>query len=62
MKFFTIGHSSHSNEQFLKLLHDGEITLLIDVRAFPGSRKFPHFHEDRMKEWLPESGIGYKTM
>lgn len=62
MNLFTIGHSTHTKEEFLKLLRDGEITMLIDVRAFPGSRKFPHFHEDRMKEWLPENGIDYKTM
>lgn len=59
MEIYTIGHSTHTEEEFLKLLQDAKIELLADVRAFPGSRKFPWFHKDRMKEWLPENGIGY---
>lgn len=59
MDIYTIGHSTHTEEEFLKLLQDAKIGLLADVRAFPGSRKFPWFHTDRMKEWLPENGIGY---
>ncbi|MFC7365036.1 MULTISPECIES: DUF488 family protein [Bhargavaea] len=59
MELYTIGHSTHDEEEFLKLLHDAGVELLVDVRAFPGSRKFPWFHTDRMKEWLPENGVGY---
>ncbi len=59
MDIFTVGHSTHTEEEFLQLLHDGDIDFLVDVRAFPGSRKFPHFHKDRMSIWLPESGIDY---
>lgn len=60
MEIFTVGHSTHSQAQFLKLLGDAGIEKLVDVRAFPGSRKFPHFHEDRMHKWLPEHGIAYQ--
>ncbi|QUW22645.1 DUF488 domain-containing protein [Sporosarcina sp. Marseille-Q4063] len=59
MDIFTVGHSTHTEEEFLQLLQDGDIDFLVDVRAFPGSRKFPHFHKDRMSIWLPESGIDY---
>lgn len=59
MEVYTIGHSTHTQEAFLKLLNDAEITQLIDVRAFPGSCKFPHFHQNQMKRWLPEHDIGY---
>jgi uncharacterized protein (DUF488 family) len=59
MELYTIGHSTHDEKEFLKLLHDAGVELLVDVRAFPGSRKFPWFHTDRMKDWLPESGIDY---
>jgi len=62
MDIFTVGHSTHSEEDFLKLLKDANIEVLADVRAFPGSRKFPWFHQDRMKEWLPENGIDYLHM
>lgn len=60
MKIFTVGHSTHTEEEFLKLLNDANITMLVDVRAFPGSRKFPHFHKDRMKVWLPEARVAYQ--
>ncbi|PIC64423.1 DNA repair protein [Sporosarcina sp. P13] len=60
MEIYTIGHSTHTKEEFLKLLDDAHIEKLIEIRAFPGSRKFPHFHEDQMKKWLPENNIDYK--
>ena len=60
MKIYTVGHSTHTQEQFLKLLADADIEQLVDVRAFPGSRKFPHFHQDAMRNWLPEHGIAYR--
>lgn len=60
MDIFTIGHSTLTKEAFIQLLNDAKIDLLIDVRAFPGSRKYPHFHKDRMKEWLPEANINYQ--
>ncbi|MET3576314.1 DUF488 domain-containing protein [Bhargavaea ullalensis] len=59
MDLYTIGHSTHSEKEFLQLLGDAGVELLADVRAFPGSRKYPWFHTDRMSEWLPENGIGY---
>ncbi|MBY0221492.1 Protein of unknown function, DUF488 [Sporosarcina newyorkensis] len=60
VEIYTIGHSTHTKEEFLKLLDDANIERLIDIRAFPGSRKFPHFHEDLMKEWLPANDIAYE--
>lgn len=60
MEIFTIGHSTHSKEEFIKMLRYAEVEELVDVRAFPGSRKFPQFSKDSMKEWLKEAGIGYK--
>lgn len=60
MEIYTVGHSTHTQEEFLKLLADAGIKKLVDVRAFPGSRKFPHFHKDQMRKWLPEHGITYQ--
>ena len=59
MKIYTIGHYSHTKEEFVELLKQAGIELLVDVRAFPGSRKFPWFAKDKMANWLPESGIEY---
>lgn len=59
MNIYTIGHYSHTKEEFVELIKQAEIEVLVDVRAFPGSRKFPWFAKDKMAEWLPASGIEY---
>jgi uncharacterized protein (DUF488 family) len=35
------------------------VTLVIDVRKMPGSRRNPHFNRDRLVQILHEAGIGY---
>lgn len=60
MEIFTIGHYSNSKDEFLELLNLADIEVLVDVRSFPGSRKFPWFGKDAMKEWLPEAGVDYR--
>ncbi|MGM8365818.1 DUF488 domain-containing protein [Virgibacillus sp. W0181] len=59
MNIYTIGHSTHSKEDFINMLAVSHIQAVVDVRSFPGSRKFPHFSKDRMQEWLPEAGFEY---
>lgn len=56
---WTIGHSTHSAEEFLAILKQYKIELLGDVRRFPGSRKFPWFNQDVLKSYLAENGINY---
>lgn len=60
MKIFTIGHSDHSKERLLEMLWYASIESVIDVRAFPASRKHPQFKKDNMETWLKESGIAYR--
>ncbi|WP_040287154.1 DUF488 family protein [Sporosarcina koreensis] len=62
MEIFTIGHYNHTEAEFIRLLEEAEIEQLVDVRSFPGSRKFPWFTKDRMADWLPQAGIGYVHM
>jgi len=56
---YTIGHSSRSMEEFLGLLCENGITLVVDVRRYPSSRKFPHFNRENLGRILGECGIGY---
>ena len=56
---FTIGHSTRSLEEFLSLMHAHGVTRLVDVRRYPGSRRYPHFGSDALAESLKQSGIGY---
>lgn len=56
---FTIGHSNHSPETFLSLLHQHGITALADVRSAPYSRHLPHFNKQALQTYLPDAEIRY---
>lgn len=56
---YTIGHSTHSFAEFLKMLQSFDIRILADIRRFPGSRKYPHFNKDNLAPLLEENGISY---
>src|SRR5882672_2036851 len=59
---FTIGHSTRSSDEIIALLREHGITLLADIRRFPGSKRYPHFASEAMARWLPENGIAYLHM
>jgi uncharacterized protein (DUF488 family) len=59
LRLFTLGHSTHPLDEFLKLLGRHGIEALADIRRFPGSRKHPHFNRDRLASALPEAGVEY---
>lgn len=56
---YTIGHSNHSLEQFLKLLKQHGIQVVIDVRSYPYSRWVPHFNREILQKALKTQGIHY---
>lgn len=56
---WTIGHSTRSQPEFLSMLHSFEIKSLVDVRHYPGSKKFPHFNKENMQLWIQQANIGY---
>jgi uncharacterized protein (DUF488 family) len=58
-QIFTIGHSRRSLDELVRLLQQPGIDCLIDVRAFPKSRRMPHFAKESLAEALPEQGIEY---
>jgi uncharacterized protein (DUF488 family) len=59
---WTLGHSNHSLDKFLQILAGHNIEIVIDVRRFPASRKWPHFNAAALAETLPAAGIGYEGM
>jgi len=59
---FTIGHSNRSESEFLTLLAAQKIELLVDIRRFPGSKKWPQFSKSQLAIRLPQSGILYQHM
>jgi uncharacterized protein (DUF488 family) len=59
---WTIGHSTLAWPAFLDLLQSHDIKNLVDVRSFPGSRRYPHFNQENMSAALPLAGIRYIWM
>ena len=60
MRIWTIGHSTRTIDEFISLLEANEIKLLADVRAFPGSKRYPQFNKDALAESLTAHGIRYE--
>lgn len=59
-EIWTIGHSTRSADEFGKILLAHGIQLLVDVRSFPGSRRYPQFNRPTLSEHLSTIGIDYK--
>jgi uncharacterized protein (DUF488 family) len=55
----TVGHSTRGGQEFRELLQAYEIGLLVDVRQFPGSRRYPHFGREALADSLAAAGIDY---
>ena len=60
MRIWTIGHSTRAIDEFISLLGENEIKLLADVRAWPSSKRYPHFSKDGLTESLTAHGIRYE--
>lgn len=56
---WTIGHSTRTLEEFISLLKADAIEHLIDVRRFPGSRKFPQYNLENLQRSIQEQGMLY---
>ena len=54
--FYTIGHSTRTIPEFVDLLREAKVGLVVDVRTVPRSRTNPQFNRDA----LPDSLAGYQ--
>lgn len=61
-QFYTIGHASRSTAEFLAALQAYDVTMVVDVRRFPGSERNPQFNADTLAEALAEHGIEYRHL
>src|SRR5437667_7255569 len=60
MRIGTIGHSTWGIDEFISLLKENQIKLLVDVRAWPGSKRYPQFNKDALAQSLNTHGIRYE--
>ncbi|MGC2446227.1 MAG: DUF488 domain-containing protein [Candidatus Sulfotelmatobacter sp.] len=59
---YTIGHSTRPLGELVDALHAHQIRTLVDIRAFPMSRRLPQFNRDSLEQSLPAAGIRYVWM
>jgi uncharacterized protein (DUF488 family) len=57
---FTIGHSTHSLDEFIELLRAHDVKAVADVRSVPRSRHVPQFNSDHLAIALPKAKIKYQ--
>jgi uncharacterized protein (DUF488 family) len=60
VKIWTVGHSTRSAEEFAQILQAHNIEVLVDVRTFPGSRRYPQFNREALSDSLSRLRIKYK--
>jgi uncharacterized protein (DUF488 family) len=59
---YTIGHSTRTLDDLLAALQGHKIQTLVDIRAFPMSRRLPQFNRESLEKSLPAAGISYVWM
>jgi uncharacterized protein (DUF488 family) len=59
---YTIGHSTRTLDELIAALKAHEIETLVDIRAFPISRRLPQFNRESLEKSLAEAGIRYLWM
>src|SRR3712207_378246 len=62
LPFFTIGHSTRSLDEFVELLRDAEVQVLVDVRSIPRSPRNPQCNKDALPNSLHVFQLGYEHM
>jgi uncharacterized protein (DUF488 family) len=61
-RVYTVGHSTHSLEEFINLIRDVDGEVVVDVRSSPYSRRSPDFGRHALDHGLREYGIGYRFL
>ena len=59
---YTIGHSTRSFDELVSALKAHGVETLVDIRAFPASRRLPHFNRESLESELPKHGLCYVWM
>jgi uncharacterized protein (DUF488 family) len=58
--FYTIGHSTRPIEELVAMLREAGVTLVVDVRTVPRSRRNPQYNGDALPPALAAAGVGYE--
>jgi uncharacterized protein (DUF488 family) len=61
-RLYTIGHSTRPLDDLLETLQAHRIQTLVDIRAFPMSRRLPQFNREALEKSLATAGLRYVWM
>lgn len=56
---YTIGHSTKTFEQFVKMIKDFGVESIVDIRTVPRSRTNPKYNIDTLPNLLTECGVSH---
>jgi len=56
---YSVGHSNHEIDEFVKILRGFSIDVVVDVRSAPYSKYCPQFNKETIEQVLKNSGIKY---
>ena len=59
---YTVGHGLLPIETLVENLRSHDVTVVVDVRSQPFSRRAPQFNKDSLRASLEAAGIGYAWM
>jgi uncharacterized protein (DUF488 family) len=60
MRLYTVGHSNHTQDEFLRLLNTHFVNCVVDVRSVPASSHNPQFNQEPLGWFLREKNIDYQ--
>jgi uncharacterized protein (DUF488 family) len=61
-RVYSIGHSTHPAEAFIRLLERHAVAQLADIRTMPRSRRHPQFGREALAATLGDAGIAYRHL
>lgn len=56
---YTVGHAHRTLDEFIVLLIQAGVAQVVDVRRYPGSRRWPWFRRQALQHGLVQRGITY---
>jgi uncharacterized protein (DUF488 family) len=59
---FSIGHSTRTSDDLTAILAEASVTILVDVRRFPSSRRHPQFNRGPLASALRNAGLRYEWL
>lgn len=57
---WSIGHSTQAIDEFIAALKSFDIRTVVDVRSFPGLRRYPQFNKENLRASLAGESVEYQ--